>query len=167
GLRAPSGCVSPGDLQLTNPARRMTMISLLSSWLHPKVRSIRRGWRPRPARRPVCKPLLEVLESRTVLSSWSTVAPMDLGRTYLAAAADAAGRVYAIGWFDGQTSVTSVEAYNPGTNTWSTVAPLPTPRGHLSATLGADGRIYAIGGFNGHPYLNTVEAYDPGSNSWS
>src|SRR5439155_19364861 len=114
GLRAPSGCVSPGDLQLTTSARRMTMISLLSSWLHREVRSIRRGWRPRPARRPVCKLLLEVLESRTVLSSWSTVAPMDLGRTLLAAAADAAGRVYAIGGAPFQTDTGTVEGCGPG-----------------------------------------------------
>jgi N-acetylneuraminic acid mutarotase len=91
--------------------------------------------------------------------SWSTLAPLPIGRANHAAAAGADGRIYAIGGND-----SNVEAYNPATNTWSAVAPLPTPRGFLAATTGADGRIYAVGGYGP---LDTLEAYNPATNSWS
>jgi N-acetylneuraminic acid mutarotase len=141
------------------------MISMLSSWLRRERRLGRRS-RLRPARRPACKPSLEVLESRTVLSSWATVAPMPTARHLLAAAAGADGRIYAMGGF-GPNVFATVETYNSTTDSWSTVAPMPTARSGLAAALGADGRIYAIGGSdNNKTTLNTVEAYDAFSNSW-
>src|SRR5437016_5632135 len=122
----------------------MTMTSLLSSWLRREVRS---GWRRR--RRPACKPWLEGLESRTVLSSWSTVAPMPTARAFLAAAAGVDGHIYAIGGVVGAQSsaadVNTVEAYDAGSNSWSAVVPMPTARSGLAAATGANGRIYAIG----------------------
>jgi N-acetylneuraminic acid mutarotase len=146
------------------------MISLLSSWLRREVRSGLRSRRPRPARRPVCKPWLELLEGRTLLSSWSTVAPMPTAREGLAAATGFNGRIYAIGGtVNGSPSGTTntVEAYTPSTNSWSAVASLPTARLGLAAATGFDGRIYAIGGTNGSNVFNTVEAYNPVTNSWS
>src|SRR5207249_2121084 len=105
---------------------------------------------------------------------WSSVAPMQYERFGLAAATGADGRIYAIGGFSDFTKST-VEAYNPASNSWSTLAPMPTARVFLAAVAGADGRIYAIGGFNYFGLnngvdavaLNTVEAYNPASNSWS
>jgi N-acetylneuraminic acid mutarotase len=142
------------------------MISLLTSWLRREGHSGRRSRRLPAAR----KPWLELLESRTVLSSWTTVAPMPTARFWLAAAPGTDGRIYAIGGedFTGKP-LNTVEAYDPGSNTWTTVAPLPTARQVLAAAGGADGRIYAIGGVGGANdyYLHTVEAYNPGSNSWS
>ena len=44
------------------------------------------------------------------------------------------------------SSLNTVEAYTPGSNTWATVAPMPTARGDLAAAAGHDGRIYAMGG---------------------
>ena len=40
----------------------------------------------------------------------------------------------------------SVEEYDPSTNTWATKAPMPTARQNLAAAAAANGRVYAIGG---------------------
>src|SRR5437660_1625792 len=127
----------------------MTMILSLSSWLRREVYSGQRSRKPRLTRQTVCKPWLEALENRTVLSSWSTVAPMPTARDALAAASGVDGRIYAIGGEDDNVnlhSTSTVESYNPATNSWSTVAPMPTARELLAAAAGADGRIYAIAG---------------------
>ena len=71
---------------------RLLPASSFFSWLHREARSGRSSRRPRPVR----KAWLEALESRTVLSSWSTVAPMPTARDELAAAAGSDGRIYAI-----------------------------------------------------------------------
>jgi N-acetylneuraminic acid mutarotase len=104
---------------------------------------------------------------------WSPAADMPTARYYLAAAAAADGRIYAIGGHEGGSlGVDTVEIYDPATNSWSTAAPMPTARSALAVTAGADGRIYAIGGVaegvGGSVSLkNTVEVYDPVTNSWS
>ncbi len=64
------------------------------------------------------------------------------------------GKIYAtIG-----PAVSTVEVYDPATNTWSAAAPMPTARSSLTAAT-VKGKIYAIGGANGSVYLNTVEVF--------
>jgi N-acetylneuraminic acid mutarotase len=71
------------------------------------------------------------------------------------------------------TSLATVEAYDPATNTWTTKADMPTPRIGVAVEV-VNGILYAIGGFssccgpNG-PFgaLATVEAYDPATNTWT
>ena len=83
-------------------------------------------------------------------------------RHSLLAVAGVDGRIYAIGGYNNQGDLTTVEAYNTSTNTWSTVRPsLPTARSALGGAEGLDGRIYAISGVNSTSYLRTVEAYLP------
>src|SRR5438874_829660 len=135
--------------------KRYFMFSSLALWFRQEIRSSQRHRRLRPAHRRPWKLSLEVLEDRTVLSSWSTVAPMPTARTALAAATGSDGRTYAIGGFDGTNILNTVEAYTPGSNSWSTVTPLPTARTALAAAEGLDGQLYVIGGYNG-AYLNTV-----------
>src|SRR5207247_2685806 len=61
------------------------------------------------------------------------------------------GKIYAtIG-----PAVSTVEVYDPATNTWSAAAPMPTARSSLTAAT-VKGKIYAIGGANGGVYLNTA-----------
>ena len=80
------------------------------------------------------------------------------------------GILYAIGGVSTSANdVTTVEAYDPGTNTWTTKAPMPTGR-QLPGAAVLNGSIYAVGGLNassGFTGLATVEAYDPGSNTWT
>jgi hypothetical protein len=71
---------------------------------------------------------------------------------------------YVIGGVTGTfgTFVSTVEAYDPATDTWTRKADVPTARCSHSASL-VDGRIYAIGGFlNPSSWASTaaVEVYD-------
>ena len=86
---------------------------------------------------------------------WSTVASLSTAREFFAAA-EADGLVYAIGGFDGSNILTSVEEYDPETDTWSTVASLSTARRQFAAAE-ADGLVYAIGGDDGNSTLTSVE----------
>ena len=70
-------------------------------------------------------------------------------------------KIFAIGGYDGVGDLSTVEEYNPDTNTWSSKASMPTARAGL-AVAEVDGMIYAIGGDDG-----TVEVYNPATNTWS
>ncbi len=107
-------------------------------------------------------------------AGWTAVAPLPTGRSSLAAALGTDGRIDAIGGYNNGADLSTVEAYNPASNTWSTLAPMPTARQGLAAVAGPDGRIYALGGFNyalgginKSRSLATVEAYNPASNTWT
>jgi len=105
------------------------------------------------------------------IGTWTVQAPMPTPRAELAAAtavgADGRSRIYAIGGRNADSSALStVEAYDPETDTWTPVASMSTPRSRLAAATGLDGRIYAIGG-QGLSDLATVEAYDPITDTWS
>jgi N-acetylneuraminic acid mutarotase len=104
---------------------------------------------------------------------WLTKAPMPTARGDLMAVAGSDGKLYAIGgWnsynsFNDQIPLTTVEAYNPSTNTWATMAPMPTPRYKLAGAI-LNGKIYAIGGVAENTGdLTNLEAYDIASNTWS
>ena len=60
---------------------------------------------------------------------------------------------------------TTLEVYDPSSDSWSTLAPMPTARSSPGAAV-IGGRLYVAGGFDGGPSLTTLEAYDPGSDSW-
>lgn len=72
--------------------------------------------------------------------------------------------LYAIG---GRDLPSSVEMYDPRTDTWSYVSALPTARSALGATSGpCEGNAsaacpYAIGGYAGSAVLDSVEMYGP------
>ncbi len=103
-------------------------------------------------------------------TSWSPRASMSVSRDLLAAAASN-GKIYALG---GRTShaplilKSTVEEYDPGSNTWTTKSPMGTTR-HYFAAVAANGKIYAIGGIGGSSaaYLNTIEEYDPSLDQWT
>ena len=65
--------------------------------------------------------------------------------------------------------LTTVEMYDPATDTWTQKADMPTPRSYLSTSV-MDGKIYAIGGMsnsNKQWRLETVEVYDPATDTWA
>ena len=78
------------------------------------------------------------------------------------------GIIYVIGGIvrsEGKAShISTVEAYDPATDTWTPRADMPTGRSLLSTCV-VDGIIYVIGGWA--PALATVEAYDPGTDTWT
>jgi N-acetylneuraminic acid mutarotase len=96
---------------------------------------------------------------------WLPKAAMLTARSDLAAAA-ANNKIYAIGGYNGSGYRTTVEEYDPATNTWTSKAAMPTARSDLAAAA-VNNKIYAIGGFNGSGYLTTVEEYDPATNTWT
>lgn len=79
------------------------------------------------------------------------------------------GVAYAVGGTGADYGVflSTVEAYNPMTDTWSPRASMPTARAHLGVGV-VSSVLYAVGGSSsgGNPDGH-VEAYDPVSNSWS
>jgi N-acetylneuraminic acid mutarotase len=106
-------------------------------------------------------------------NKWRTKAPMPTPRGDLMAVAGADGKLYAIGGWNARNSsndaipLSTVEAYDPATNTWATMAPMPTPRFQLAgAVLGVN--IYAIGGESESTNdLANVEVFDTTSNAWT
>lgn len=80
------------------------------------------------------------------------------------------GSVLVVGGYDNQSSVlSSVELYNPATQTFTQTGSLHTPRFRHTATLLNDGTILIAGGAsqmsaragNINPALNTAEIYNP------
>ena len=64
--------------------------------------------------------------------------------------------------------LSTVEMYDPATDTWTPRADMPTPRNTSACVV--DGKIYAIGGTSSEmePFrLDTVEVYDPATNTWA
>ncbi len=85
------------------------------------------------------------------------------------------GILYAVGGQIAHTGVggyteflSTVEAYDPSTNSWTTKASMPTPRGGLTVGV-VDGILYALGGYGSQtkPTLDTMDAYDPVRNTWT
>src|SRR5260370_33451994 len=94
---------------------------------------------------------------------------MPTTRWGLAAATGLAGRIYAIGGFNGEDNVDNVEVYDPSTQRWSSAEPLLSSFSFLAAATGSDGTIYAFGGcgFTAKCVADYVlQAYDPVANRW-
>jgi N-acetylneuraminic acid mutarotase len=82
------------------------------------------------------------------------------------------GKIYVIGGGSSQPGtklLSTVEEYNPTTDTWTRKADMPTARGWMSPSSAVvDGKIYAIGGDDGRPGGSSpiVEEYDPYTDTW-
>src|SRR5262249_51966831 len=71
------------------------------------------------------------------------------------------GKIYVIAGFDSSGGNTStVDVYNPQTNTWSSAAPLPIATNHNAAAVAA-GKLYAFGRTSNRAFLDNLQ-----SNSW-
>ena len=82
------------------------------------------------------------------------------------------GKIYVIGGGEsepGEGVYSTVEEYDPATDTWTPKANMPTARGWTSPSSAVvDGRIYVIGGWNdGSKTISTVEEYDPATDTWA
>jgi N-acetylneuraminic acid mutarotase len=114
--------------------------------------------------------LSTVEEYDPATDTWTRKADMPTGRAYLSTSA-VNGKIYAIGgtllnpeWYLG---ISTVEEYNPATNTWTKKADMPTGRTYLSTSV-VNGKIYAIGGFTTRDNdLSPVEEYDPVTDTWT
>lgn len=79
------------------------------------------------------------------------------------------GKIYAIGGGRSMTGpyLSTMEAYDPATDSWAPKANMPTARnGHAAAVL--NDKIYAIGGEpSAQASIPTVEEYDPATDTWT
>uniref|UniRef100_A0A7S0EQD4 Galactose oxidase n=1 Tax=Phaeocystis antarctica TaxID=33657 RepID=A0A7S0EQD4_9EUKA len=104
--------------------------------------------------------------------TWSSVAPLAIGRGDLALAASG-GKLYAFGgygmYYGGggvDPGPTAAEVFDPATGAWAAVASMPNGgKGDISA-VEIDGVIYVPGGWNG-VFSDQLVAYDVSGNSWS
>jgi len=106
--------------------------------------------------------------------TWTKKADMPTARQSLSTSV-VDGTIYAIGGVAGGGDpfnliqvFSTVEAYDPSTDTWTKKTDMPTPRFIFSTSV-VDGIIYAIGGAEDTTYagLSTVEAYDPSTDTWT
>ena len=91
---------------------------------------------------------------------WGHSSTMVDGKIYIMGGADEAPR--------DTTPVTSIDVYDPASDSWSTIGEMTRARiGH--GAVGYHGKIYIMGGEYKEPdltTLNTMEVYDPSTNSW-
>ncbi|XP_036377721.1 kelch-like protein 24 [Megalops cyprinoides] len=99
------------------------------------------------------------------LNIWIRVASLIKGR-WRHKMAVLLGKVYAVGGYDGQNRLSSVECYDSFSNRWTEVAPLKEAVSS-PAVAGCVGKLFVIGG---GPDDNTcsdkVQCYDPESDTW-
>eukprot|EP00357_Protocruzia_adherens_P030869 CAMPEP_0115012512 /NCGR_PEP_ID=MMETSP0216-20121206/24783_1 /TAXON_ID=223996 /ORGANISM="Protocruzia adherens, Strain Boccale" /LENGTH=1414 /DNA_ID=CAMNT_0002381587 /DNA_START=141 /DNA_END=4385 /DNA_ORIENTATION=- len=97
--------------------------------------------------------------------SWEEIPPMKCFRKGLSAITLPDG-IYAIGGYDGEKYLESVEKFDPFDDAWSPIRSMNIPKGAATALSSPEFQyIYVIGGFNGNP-LGYVERYDVLNDSW-
>jgi N-acetylneuraminic acid mutarotase len=112
-------------------------------------------------------------------TAWRPAADLPNPRNHMAGAA-LGGKIYAIGGQhldkEGNQNQSSVEVYDPATDSWSAAASLPKPLSHVSdATFVRQGRIVVVAGVTNHAHgddedgleQSAIYQYDPASNAWS
>ena len=106
--------------------------------------------------------------------SWVSRASLSSARTEVAVTTGIDGKIYAIGGNldGGQTgfrTVTTLEVYDPASNSWTIKQPMSVNRSLLFAATATNGKIYVMGGVqtNNQPPVSTVEECDPVTDSWT
>jgi hypothetical protein len=87
--------------------------------------------------------------------------PMPTPRVWPAAVTGLDGLIYAIGGFNSEGPVSTVEAYDPSLDRWSPKQSLPAASYGLAAAVDPKGLIYAIGGIDASNDPQLVYSYDP------
>ena len=121
----------------------------------------------KPGLASVWNPVATVFEYLAGENRWVARKSMPTARGALAAVVHE-GKIYAIGGFDGDHSLATVEVYDPDRDGWAAFPPLNVPRDHLAAAV-VDSKIYAIGGridLNFHRNLGVNEVFDPSVGRW-
>ena len=103
----------------------------------------------------------EKLDTLQSPMNWERVAPMESGRAD-AGAVVVGGKVMVVGGFSGTEFLSSVEIYNPSSNTWQSGPSLPAPRSCMGVAA-LDGTVYVAGGNRGTGRLCSVERLMPGA----
>jgi len=121
---------------------------------------------------PGATDLSTVEEYDPVTNTWTRKADMPTARCdFIGSSAVVDGKIYVIGGCTSEPSwiaLSTMEAYDPATDTWTRKADMPTRRWSLG-TCAVNGKIYAIGGSvsGGFSGLNVLEQYDPKTDTWT
>jgi N-acetylneuraminic acid mutarotase len=139
-------------------------ILLSTSVVNGKIYAIG-GWRE-----PDNLPVSAVEEYDPLTDTWTLKTDMPQARFALSTSA-LDGKIYAIGGVVtsqmGGPSVSTVEEYDPTTESWTPKTDMPTARSYLSTCV-VNGKIYAIGGTPGSGgVLSTLEEYNPATDTWT
>ncbi|HSB73908.1 MAG TPA: hypothetical protein VLT62_31665 [Candidatus Methylomirabilis sp.] len=142
------------------------------------------GFVPPASGPPAWVPIDNVWEYDPVADAWKALAPMPTKRGSPVAAV-VGGKIYVIGGASmhpgsaepavhparPHRSLSTVEEYDPATNTWRARSSMPTARNHAAVGVVGD-KIYVIGGRVGAAFIgvasntDVVEEYDPATDSW-
>ncbi|MCX6378188.1 MAG: hypothetical protein NT023_01720 [Armatimonadetes bacterium] len=66
----------------------------------------------------------------------------------------------------GNSALSSVQLYDPASDSWFEAAPMLTPRSQHTAVALPNGRVVVLGGFH-KQLLSSIEVYDPVANAWT
>jgi len=75
------------------------------------------------------------------------------------------GYLYAVGGMDTNKGATSIERYDPRTDSWTNIASMNGRRLQFGVAV-VEGKLFVVGGRDGLKTLNTVESYCPVSRVW-
>ena len=92
--------------------------------------------------------------------------PMNEARALFGATRGADGKIYVFGGYTGTAILSSVECYDPNTDSWSYRQAMPGAKAWHRATTGPDGKIYLFGGSTNSVPSKDVWAYDPNTDTW-
>ena len=71
-----------------------------------------------------------------------------------------------VGGSDGQSSVASIEIYDPATDRWVNGPEMSIPRANVGVAV-VKNRLFAVGGFSGKAFLDSIEYLNAESSEWS
>ena len=106
--------------------------------------------------------------AQSIVGSWGMFSSTGFTPRGALTTCEVAGKIYAIGGFNGTQYITTVEVYDPAIDTWdslSTTGTFTPRRGVSSVVIG--GKIYVFGGANEAGALNTLEVLDPIAKTWT
>lgn len=113
--------------------------------------------------------------AQDIAGSWATFSANGFTPRGAFTTQEVGGKIYVIGGFNGTDYITSIQVYDPATDTWDSITNASgtfTPRRGMSSVV-ISGKIYTFGGANGtggsngSGALNNVEVFDPTTNIWS
>ena len=137
-------------------------IYLSTSVVNGKIYAIGGTWLREPS------PFKTVEEYDPATDTWTKKADMPTARHGLSTSV-VNGKIYAMGGEAelkfGRVPLSTVEEYDPATDTWTKKADMSTAK-ELHCASVVNGRIYVIGGFNVRG-PSTIEEYDPAIDTWA
>lgn len=95
---------------------------------------------------------------------WTLIQPMHSKRLGVGVAV-VNRLLYAIGGFDGDDRLPSMECYHPENNAWTILPSMQTGRSGAGVAA-LNQYIYVVGGFDGRAQLSSVERYDTEQQTW-